>query len=371
MKTDFQNILLDEFMVHQHDLFGEPVLLVQPTHLGVKWTKENIIFRSSVWSQKTGELISPGWKKFFNDQENPSIDPLPNDVKTGNVITKIDGSLCIFSLRNGSLVTRTRGTTNATTQDNGSEFVELAEKYKVKSILFDLCPNEQVTLLFEITSPNQRIVIEETTEPDLWLIGAIRHEDYSYFTQNEVDAIGVKYQLKRPKRYFFKTMEELRETVAAFRGVEGVCFYYNNDQCIRKFKGIQYLFLHRAKSEISSIEKVIDVYIDLFMTTTYPTAPTYPVFFMYLTDKFDFEIATMAQGHASRICDAMKEVNKIMAALVNCASECKNIPRKDAAARILQAYGSTGRSSIIFKLLDGKVAGADDWRKLLYQCLKD
>jgi hypothetical protein len=372
MKIDFQNILLDEFMVHQHDLFGEPVLLIQPTHLGVKWSKENIIFRSSVWSKETGELISPGWKKFFNDQENPSIDPLPNDVKAGNVITKIDGSLCIFSLRNGNLITRTRGTIDATTQNNGNEFVELAEKYKVKSILSDLSHNEQVTLLFEITSPNQRIVIEETTKPDLWLIGAIRHENYSYFTQTELDSVGIKYRLKRPKRYFFKTMEELRETVAAFRGIEGVCFYYNNDQCIRKFKGIQYLFLHRAKSEISSIDKVIDVYVDWFLPRhTLSHEPTgYSEFFEYLTTKFDFEIATMATGHASRICDAMKEVHKIMNALFEFASARMNIARNIAAKEVLQAYGSTGRSSIIFKMLDRKVIGSDDYKKLLYQVLK-
>lgn len=356
-------------MVHQHELFGEMVVLVQPIHIGTNYNKNTLKFRSSVWDMQ-GNLVSPGWKKFFNADEKPDLDALPHDISGGSILEKIDGSLAIFSLFKGNLVARTRGTTNAFKQDNGYEFEYLVEKYKIKQILEELNATEQITLLFEITTPTQRIVIDYGTEPDLWLIGAIRHNDYSYLTQNEVDDIGVKYQLKRPKRYFFKTMEELRTTVEAFRGVEGVCFYYNNDQCIRKFKGINYLFLHRAKSEVSSIEKIIDVYIDLFMTTTYPVAPTYPVFFQYLTDKFDFEIATMAQGHASRICDAMKEVNKIMAALLNCASECKNMPRRDAAARILQAYGSTGRSSIIFKLLDGKIAGADDWRKLLYQVLK-
>ena len=91
----------------------------------------------------------------------------------------------------------------------------------------------------------------------------------------------------------------------------------------------------------------------------------------------------MAVGHASRICDAMKEVTKIMEAMVKFADGCrtinvagKSVPlnekqaRRFAAEKVLQAYGSTGRSSMIFKMLDNKPIVADDWKKLLYQVLK-
>jgi hypothetical protein len=78
----------------------------------------------------------------------------------------------------------------------------------------------------------------------------------------------------------------------------------------------------------------------------------------------------MAIGHASRICDAMKEVHKIMNALSEFASARMSIPRNIAAKEILQAYGSTGRSAIIFKMLDRKTIGTDDYKKLLYQVLK-
>jgi hypothetical protein len=46
------------------------------------------------------------------------------------------------------------------------------------------------------------------------------------------------------------------------------------------------------------------------------------------------------------------------------------MPRKFAAAEILQAHGSTGRSAIVFKVLDGKPITADDYKKILYQVLK-
>jgi len=156
------------------------------------------------------------------------------------------------------------------------------------------------------------------------------------------------------------------------RDKEGICMYYNNEQDILKIKSAHYLFLHRAKSEISSIDKVIDVYIDWFMDRhTLSHEPTgYPEFFEYLKEKFDYEIATMAIGHASRICDAMKEVHEIMKALFDYGIVRINIPRKIAAQQILQAYGSTGRAAIVFKVLDRKVIGADEYKKILYQVLK-
>ena len=234
----------------------------------------------------------------------------------------------------------------------------------------ELVDTTHTSYVFEWLSPSNRIVINYGDEPDMVLVAAISHNDYSYYTQTELNALATLYNLRRPRTFNYNSIAEMKQSIEVLRDQEGICVYYNKGQSIRKVKSAQYLFLHRAKSEISSIEKVIDVYIDYFMTATYPVAPTYPLFFQYLSTKFDFEIATMAQGHASRICDAMKEVNKIMAALINYASECKHLPRKDAAIRVLQAYGSTGRSSIIFKLLDNKTVGADDWKKLLYQVLK-
>ena len=370
MKIDLQSISPENFMVHQHFIGEHEVFLVQPVFIGAKYSRETTVFRSSVWDS-SGNLVSPSWRKFFNADESPTIEPLPEDISGGSIHEKIDGSTAIFSLFKNNLIMRTRGTVDASTQLNGHEFVFLAEKYNIKKVLEELNQTEGITVLFELTSPIQKIVISYGNSPELWLTGAIRHNDYSYLTQDELDVIAVKYGFIRPKRYSFKTIEEMRLAVDAFKGVEGVCFYYNGGQSIRKFKACEYLALHRMKSEISSQEKVIDVFIDWFMQFPLDADTGYQAFFQYLTNKFDFEIATMARGHASNICDGMKEVRRIMAALVKCAEECKSMTRKDAAARIIQAYSTTGRSSIIFKLLDNKVLCSDDWRKILYQVLKN
>jgi hypothetical protein len=314
--------------------------------------------------------VSLSFKKFFNWDEKPDLDGPPSNLAGAKLMEKLDGSTLIFSRYKGHTIIRTRGTSDARKQENGYEIDYLCDKYSTFFNGLEMLDTAGVSYVFEWLSPTNRIVLNYGDEPDMALVAIINHDDYSYQTQDQLDFIAQLNGLRRPRTYNYNSVDEMKASVEALRDQEGLCVYYNQGQDIRKVKGAQYLFLHRAKSEISSIEKVIDVYIDMFMVVSYPNTPSYNEFFQYLTDKFDFEIATMAQGHASRICDAMKEVNQIMAALIKCATECKSLPRKDAAARILQAYGSTGRSSIIFKMLDGKVVGADDWKKLLYQVLK-
>ncbi len=363
MKIDLSTIP-DTFTRHEHVLNGETVVLVQPSHVGVDWTPDNLIFRSSVWTLD-GELVSASFKKFFNDQERPDIYPLPDYIGDGSLFAKIDGSTAIFSLRRTNLIIRTRGTVDARTNDNGHEFVQLSEKYQVKKILAELAPNEDVSLLFEITSPLCKIVIDYGPEADLTLIGAIRHADYSYFTQNELNAIAIKYQLRRPERYLFNTLNEMREAVSAFSGKEGICFYYNQDSCIRKFKSAQYLMLHRMKSDVSSIEKVMDLWFA-------QGQPTYQDFLDYLEKTFDYEIMVMARGHVSKICDAWKEVEKILHGMRGFLLPMTMMgePRKIIAQKVLQAYSGTSRASMVFAILDKKPLTVDQKKKLLYQTLK-
>lgn len=371
MKIDLQSIDSESFMVHQHFVGEHECFLVQPIHIGAKWTKDNLIFRSSVWD-KEGDPVSLSFKKFFNWDEAPTIDPAPDSLENAKLMEKLDGSTLIISRYKGHTVIRTRGTVDARKQDNGHEIDVLREKYNKFFEFIEALDTTPVSYIFEWLSPTNRIVLDYGEEPDMVLIGVIFHNDYTLMTQDGVSTVASQLQLRRPKLFNYNSVEEMKQSVDALRDQEGLCVYYGNEQQIRKVKAAQYLFLHRAKSEISSIEKVIDVYIDWFIPRhTLSHEPTgYQEFFKYLTEKFDFEIATMATGHASRICDAMKEVSKIMNALFEFASARMNIPRNIAAKEVLQAYGSTGRSSIIFKMMDRKTIGADEYKKLLYQVLK-
>lgn len=374
MKIDLQSIDSESFMVHQHFVGAHECFLVQPIHFGAVWTKENLIYRSSLWD-KDGYPVSLSFKKFFNYDEKPDIFPAPSDLTDAKLMEKLDGSTLIFSRYKGHTVIRTRGTVDARKQENGYEIDYLLQKYSAFAKMLNESNFDTFSesFIFEWLSPTNRIVLNYGDEPDMVLTAIIDHDDYSYASQDTLDSFAKMWNLRRPRTFSYNSVEEMKSAVEVLKDQEGLCVYYGNEQQIRKVKAASYLFLHRAKSEISSIEKVIDVYIDWFMDRhNLSHEPTgYVHFFEYLTEKFDFEIATMATGHASRICDAMKEVDKIMNALFGFASARMNIARNIAAKEVLQAYGSTGRAAVIFRLLDKKPVTAADYKKILYQCLKN
>jgi hypothetical protein len=361
MKIDLSKIP-EHFLVHQHFIGNEQVFLVQPQHIGVSWTKDTMIFRSSVWSA-SGELVSASFPKFFNLGEHPELTPVPNSLKATSLLQKLDGSTLILSRYKGVTIKRTRGTVDVTKQDNGYEVDYLLEKYpKVKEIL-ESADTLSYSLIFEWTTPTNPIVINYGDEPDMVLIGIIFHDTYRLATQAYLDIEAIALGVKRPQRYSFDTVEQMQASVAEFKGVEGLCLYFNNDQNILKCKGEWYPRAHRFKSDVASVEKIVDLWFGM-------DCLDYQSFIEFITNTYDYEIAQQCRGNVSNICDAWKEVKVIVASMQEKANSLSGMSRKEAAGVILQAYSTTNRASMVFALLDGKSLTTDQYKKLLFQCLK-
>ena len=363
MKIDIQKVDLTQFMVHEHSLNGEIVHLIQPQHMGTQWRQDNKHMRSVVVNY-AGEVISAGFPKFTNWGENPDHFPVPNSLKHCTVVEKLDGSLLIVSKYNGQYILRTRGTVDASTLANGHEL----EIFK-NTILSKLADNNDTwdySVLFEWLSPINKIVLNYGDEPSWRLIGFINHINYSLAQQDMLDAMAKKYGFDRPPTYTFSSIEDLLKDVDQWRGKEGVVVYSKNDQMLHKVKGAWYLALHHMKSELSNIEKVMDVWLEQGM-------PDYQTFYNYIFTTFDYELAEQCRGMISRIVDAKKEVDKIvwgMNIFVNTRLRLLST-RKEQAEQVISAYGNTNRASFLFKLLDGKSLGKEEYKKLLFQVLKN
>ena len=363
MKIDIQKVDLTQFMVHEHSLNGEIVHLIQPQHMGTQWRQDNKHMRSVVVNY-AGEVISASFPKFTNWGENPEHFPVPTSLKNATVVEKLDGSLLIVSKYNGQYILRTRGTVDASTLANGHEL----EIFK-NTILSKLADNNDTwdySVLFEWLSPINKIVLNYGDEPSWRLIGFINHINYSLAQQDMLDAMAKKYGFDRPPTYTFSSIEDLLKDVDQWRGKEGVVVYSKNDQMLHKVKGAWYLALHHMKSELSNIEKVIDVWLEQGM-------PDYQTFYNYIFTTFDYELAEQCRGMISRIVDAKKEVDKIvwgMNLFVNTRLRLLST-RKEQAEQVISAYGNTNRASFLFKLLDGKSLGKEEYKKLLFQVLKN
>lgn len=365
MKIDLGKVDVENFSIHPHIIAGETCWLIQAKHIGTKWNKDNMIFRSSVWNSQ-GEPVSLSFKKFFNWGEQPELAYTPFSVKANggvDLMEKIDGSTLIVSKYKGQHIVRTRGTVDATKIDNGYEIEFLKDKYPNA---FDLGLDDTVgfSVIYEWVSPVNRIVLNYGTEPDIYLIAIIKHDNYTLATQSVLDQYAKDIGVKRPKRFQFEKIKEMLDAVEALKGQEGLCCYCNGGQDIRKVKSAWYLACHRMKSELGSYERLIDFYFE-------QNQPEYQEAYQYLVDNFDFEIAETYRGDLSRICTGIKDVNRIIHCMKVKTEPLKAVPRKDAAAVILQAYGNTNRSGMAFALLDGKELKTDDVKKLLYQVTKD
>jgi hypothetical protein len=363
MKINLQDIDTTQFMVHQHVVNGAVLWLVQPNHIGCKWTQTNKHFRSSLWDTD-GELVSAGFPKFTNWGENPDNFPVPKSLVGTQVVEKLDGSLLIVSKYNGHYILRTRGTSDATKLDNGHE-LELFRSEVLPKLRFHEKPTWDASMLFEWTSPVQKIILNYGEKPDWSLVGIVNHVDYSLWTQGALDLFAKDQGLNRPVSYTFPSVEQLLADVELWKGKEGVCVYSKDGQNIHKVKGAWYLALHRMKEALASFDKVVDVWYS-------QGEPDYQTFEANIIAQFDWELWQQCRGDASRICDGAKEVAKIVEAFGNFVEKrLKPLPsRKEQAVETIKAYGDTNRASFIFKLLDGKQLSAEDRKKLMYQVLK-
>jgi hypothetical protein len=370
MKVDLQSVDLTQFYVNEHVLNGETVYLVIPQQIGAKWTKENKVFRSSVWDSN-GELISAGFPKFTNWGEAPEVFPLPTSLKNCTIMEKIDGSLLIVSKWKGCYILRTRGTIDATQLENGHE-LEIFKQTILPIIDKFAAPyTSEKSWLFEWTSPLQKIILNCGDVPEWCLVGAVYHDNYSLETQDVLDSWAKQYGFKRPATYTFSTIEDLLANVDQWKGKEGVCVYSNNGQSIHKVKSAWYLALHHMKSELASKDKVIDVWFSF-------GKPGYTEFYGRVSSQFDHELAEQIRGDISNICDAYKEVEKIVEGMNRFVKDTclllgnpkdKKI-RGQMAGKVLSSYGQTNRANFVFKLLDGKQLNDEDLKKLLWQILK-
>lgn len=364
MKIDLNTINESMFNNREFVVAGELVHLVYPMKVGTEWTSENLHFRSSVWDDD-GNLISAGFPKFFNWGEKPILSPVPSSLKDATVIEKMDGSLFIVSKFKGEYILRTRGTIDARVLDNGDEISVFEQNFLPYCDELNKSDTWDFSLLFEWVSSTNKIVITYDDCPDWILIGGVNHSDYSLFAQERLDIIAETFDWKRPVRYKFSTITELLESVDSFNDKEGVVVYTKNDQTIHKCKSAWYLKLHHLKSELSSLEKVMDVWF-------YQNKVDYVTFYNYIAMTFDYELAEYVKGNISKICDAYKQVTKIVDGMTKFV-EIKVKPlksRKEQAQLILSSYGDTNRAGYVFNILDGIELTNEHYKKLMFQVLK-
>jgi hypothetical protein len=343
----------DQFNIRDCVIAGDECVLVTPKDMGVEWTDENKMFRSSVWRKSDMHLVSAGFKKFTNLGENPAFEPIENYTDL-EFVRKIDGSLLIVSQYKGELIVRTRGTVDASQLPNGYEIAFLKRKYPKAFDNFWL-KSEKFSLLFEWTTPTNRIVLKESEEPSLWLIGAVGHQTdsyldptqpYYYFTQLELDQQASYLEVPRPERYELN-LANVTEYLKDKDTIEGVVIYANGGQTLKKVKTPRYLYMHRVFTGIKNIDHLLDLFIEY-------GEPIREDFEKKLADNFDWELVAALKpllDHFYRKCKYISDkVFWMVMYLQN--PDFVAMDRKGKAQKIMELFPYC--SWVGFAILDGK-----------------
>ncbi len=370
MKVDLSTVDRGYFNMKACKVAGEDCVLVEPLETGLpKWNRDNLIFRSSLWTNE-GELISAGFKKFFNWGEDLDADgkptgkipyAKPSTLQGCDILDKLDGSLLIISRFKGQLIVRTRATVDAAaTLSNGDEIAFLKTKYP--HLFADY--GEHFSILAEWYSPRNKIVLNYGDEPRLWLVGAVFHENYDLASQETLDVWSEKMLfVPRPERYSFNSIEELQTAVEKLEGKEGVVAYPPDGQRPWKLKSARYLKLHYYKGDVATFDKIVDIWLELGQ-------PGYQAFYDHLATKYDWEIAEYAKAHLSRICDASKDMARIVQGMHDFVNnQLAGLTRKEQYQKTIQSYGKTNRAAMVMRILDGKPLNGEQMKKLVLQSM--
>lgn len=353
------------FIITPTIIGGDFCILVNPRHSGAVWTKDNLILRSSIWTEN-GELVSASFPKFFNWDESTDINPTPSDGEAIEVEEKLDGSTLIVSKYQGELIIRTRGSVGYDQMGCADEMGLFHQKYASFFEMMEGINTCRYSYIFEWVSPKNKIVVHYE-EPELVLTNIINHNDYSLESDSSaLDACAARFGFRRPRSFKFSSIDELlsihSEDLTKF-GItdsmfEGMCVYYNNRQTIKKVKTKKYLICHKFK-EKCDFENLLDIYLSADFKHKND-------FYNHIVASYDFECAEMAKPEIDEIFRrreiVLNTLNELKTFLME---EVIPLPtRREQAQKTISKYSGSIYTSLIFTMLDKKEIQTTQMRNL-------
>jgi len=216
------------------------------------WDLVSLNARGIVFNKVTGELVARPFSKFFNYEELRGVagERLPESFRPNTsgpfrALEKIDGSCAITYKYLDKWYVNTRGSF-------ASEQAIWATEWLNKNLKTENM-NSNLTYLFEIIYPANRIVVDYGKKEALVLIGVIDKETGNEFNYNAMQNVAELIECEIAKIYEFEKFEDIftaREMLTA--NEEGwVVTFDNGYKC--KIKGEEYLKVHRILSSVTPL----------------------------------------------------------------------------------------------------------------------
>lgn len=324
------NSNLEEFSFKESLIAGEQCILVTPKCQGVVWNKYNTILRSVIYEKYSLLPVSLSLKKFGNWGEKPDVFHTPSSLEGSLATLKIDGSLLCTSYYKGQQIIRSRGTFDFYQLDNGHEIDILKKKYP--KVFQESLEKSGHSFIYEFVTPSMKIILSYP-EPDIYLIGAIKHEDYSLVSQADLDVLADKLEVKRPDYFKFDSIADMLRMVKEWDGREGIVLYSDKDQNLTKVKADKYLAAHYFKSTCS-----FNSVFDLFFEFGCPDQPD--EFERLLVKNFDcdYETLSIAKNHIDKTIASYRQAKSRASDLMVFVNQNAQLNQKDYAQKVLTEH---------------------------------
>jgi RNA ligase len=204
-----------------------------------RWNFAERVCRGLIVNTRTGEIVARPFDKFFNWLQGGRI-------SRGHIVTiteKIDGSLGILYRDQGIYRVATRGSFDS---DQSSWATLHLQKYDLS-----LLPNE-LTLLFEIVYPENRIVVDYKGAEKLVLLAARNRFTGEYLPYYpDLYELSIRFGFEITPTFTFNNITEIIERAGTMDlSAEGYVVEFSDGERF-KFKGDRYLELHKLISGIT------------------------------------------------------------------------------------------------------------------------
>ncbi len=199
-----------------------------------RWTYFERVSRGLIINFKTGEIVARPFDKFYNWLQG-------GRRASGHIVSvteKLDGSIGILYRHQGDYHIATRGSFE-------SEQALWATNFLNGYFTLDSLPDE-LTLIFEIIYPENRVVVDYGKREDLVLLAARNRFTGAYlpFFPDLYD-LAERYGFTLPHVYAFNDINEILVKTGEIDADEEGYVVEFSDGSRFKFKGDRYLELHR------------------------------------------------------------------------------------------------------------------------------
>lgn len=211
------------------------------------WNNYEKTCRGLILNNQTGEVIAKPFDKFWNlfqDGLRPHY-----SYNLIALMEKLDGSLGILYRKNGEYKISTRGVLNSPQSIWATNF--LNQYFNLSDL------DENVTLIFEIIYPENRIIVDYQNREDLVLLGAYNRKTLKELDfYSEVIPLANKYGFTLPHIYHFTSLEDVIAETGKIKNfdIEGwVLLYRTPDGNFERYKVKTdfYLEAHKVVDELS------------------------------------------------------------------------------------------------------------------------